>query len=171
MIEPDGAGVRPDVARIEKLACSWPKIAESWRLRNGILAQLVERLNGIEEVRGSNPLGSTPLLAGRGSGSSLFASKPPSRNTRPVLLPELFAAHHLLAHASLSKRGMVSKLRTRGPRARAPRRPEPLCLSGVAVVGLAGFEPAASSSRTKRSTKLSHSPFFPILPEKAGRSK
>lgn len=27
------------------------------------------------------------------------------------------------------------------------------------VVGLAGFEPAASSSRTKRSTKLSHSPF------------
>ena len=28
------------------------------------------------------------------------------------------------------------------------------------MVGLAGFEPAASSSRTKRSTKLSHSPFF-----------
>jgi hypothetical protein len=27
----------------------------------GVLAQLVERLNGIEEVRGSNPLGSTPL--------------------------------------------------------------------------------------------------------------
>lgn len=26
------------------------------------------------------------------------------------------------------------------------------------MVGLAGFEPAASSSRTKRSTKLSHSP-------------
>ncbi len=26
----------------------------------GVLAQLVERLNGIEEVRGSNPLGSTP---------------------------------------------------------------------------------------------------------------
>ena len=25
----------------------------------GVLAQLVERLNGIEEVRGSNPLGST----------------------------------------------------------------------------------------------------------------
>jgi hypothetical protein len=31
-------------------------------------------------------------------------------------------------------------------------------VNGV-VVGLAGFEPAASSSRTKRSTKLSHSPF------------
>ncbi len=29
------------------------------------------------------------------------------------------------------------------------------------VVGLAGFEPAASSSRTKRSTKLSHSPYQP----------
>ena len=28
---------------------------------NGVLAQLVERLNGIEEVRGSNPLGSTPF--------------------------------------------------------------------------------------------------------------
>jgi hypothetical protein len=26
---------------------------------NGLLAQLVERLNGIEEVSGSNPLGST----------------------------------------------------------------------------------------------------------------
>ena len=31
------------------------------RLKNGVLAQLVERLNGIEEVRGSNPLGSTYL--------------------------------------------------------------------------------------------------------------
>ncbi len=30
---------------------------------SGVLAQLVERLNGIEEVRGSNPLGSTPGLA------------------------------------------------------------------------------------------------------------
>ena len=28
----------------------------------GVLAQLVERLNGIEEVRGSNPLGSSPFL-------------------------------------------------------------------------------------------------------------
>ena len=27
----------------------------------GVLAQLVERLNGIEEVRGSNPLGSIPF--------------------------------------------------------------------------------------------------------------
>ena len=30
-------------------------------LSNGVLAQLVERLNGIEEVRGSTPLGSNPL--------------------------------------------------------------------------------------------------------------
>jgi hypothetical protein len=29
------------------------------RIKDGVLAQLVERLNGIEEVRGSNPLGST----------------------------------------------------------------------------------------------------------------
>ncbi len=28
-------------------------------LFRGVLAQLVERLNGIEEVRGSNPLGSS----------------------------------------------------------------------------------------------------------------
>ena len=28
----------------------------------GVLAQLVERLNGIEEVRGSNPLGSISLI-------------------------------------------------------------------------------------------------------------
>jgi hypothetical protein len=28
---------------------------------SGVLAQLVERLNGIEEVRGSNPLGSTSI--------------------------------------------------------------------------------------------------------------
>ena len=38
----------------------------------GVLAQLVERLNGIEEVRGSNPLGSTPSfrrLAARRAGT------------------------------------------------------------------------------------------------------
>jgi hypothetical protein len=32
----------------------------------GVLAQLVERLNGIEEVRGSNPLGSTFCFSGEG---------------------------------------------------------------------------------------------------------
>jgi hypothetical protein len=31
-------------------------------------------------------------------------------------------------------------------------------LVGVAVVGVAGFEPTASSSRTKRATKLRHTP-------------
>ncbi len=31
----------------------------------GVLAQLVERLNGIEEVRGSNPLGSSGFPGGR----------------------------------------------------------------------------------------------------------
>ena len=35
-------------------------------LVNGVLAQLVERLNGIEEVRGSNPLGSRPSPLGLG---------------------------------------------------------------------------------------------------------
>ncbi len=32
-------------------------------------------------------------------------------------------------------------------------------VSPFVVVGLAGFEPAASSSRTKRATKLRYSPF------------
>ena len=31
--------------------------------------------------------------------------------------------------------------------------------SGLHVVGLAGFDPAASSSRTKRATKLRYTPF------------
>ena len=34
-------------------------IPSRFSLVSGVLAQLVERLNGIEEVRGSNPLGST----------------------------------------------------------------------------------------------------------------
>gem|GEM_PF-2701228 len=34
----------------------WESLTPAWK---GVLAQLVERLNGIEEVRGSNPLGST----------------------------------------------------------------------------------------------------------------
>ena len=33
-----------------------------FRRQNGVLAQLVERLNGIEEVRGSIPLGSTAFV-------------------------------------------------------------------------------------------------------------
>ncbi len=37
-------------------------------LPSGVLAQLVERLNGIEEVRGSNPLGSTSFGKRAGSG-------------------------------------------------------------------------------------------------------
>jgi hypothetical protein len=36
-------------------------LAQQSKSENGVLAQLVERLNGIEEVRGSNPLGSTDL--------------------------------------------------------------------------------------------------------------
>ena len=36
-------------------------LAQQSKSENGVLAQLVERLNGIEEVRGSNPLGSTIL--------------------------------------------------------------------------------------------------------------
>ena len=37
------------------------EFGQSFEFTTGVLAQLVERLNGIEEVRGSNPLGSTTL--------------------------------------------------------------------------------------------------------------
>ena len=40
---------------------------------------------------------------------------------------------------------------------RAKKKAEHFC--SALVVGLAGFEPAASSSRTKRATKLRYSPF------------
>ena len=38
--------------------------SETYNLQSftGVLAQLVERLNGIEEVTGSNPVGSTTFL-------------------------------------------------------------------------------------------------------------
>ncbi len=38
------------------------EFGQSFEFTTGVLAQLVERLNGIEEVRGSNPLGSTTLI-------------------------------------------------------------------------------------------------------------
>jgi hypothetical protein len=38
----------------------------------------------------------------------------------------------------------------------------------VALVGVTGFEPAASSSRTKRATKLRHTPWHAALTFGAG---
>ena len=38
------------------------KILDFMPPMDGVVAQLVERLNGIQEVRGSNPLGSTILV-------------------------------------------------------------------------------------------------------------
>ncbi len=38
----------------------------------GVLAQLVERLNGIEEVTGSNPVGSTFFLLGKSNQLAIF---------------------------------------------------------------------------------------------------
>ena len=38
--------------------CKWRRGARKSKFFGGVLAQLVERLNGIEEVRGSIPLGS-----------------------------------------------------------------------------------------------------------------
>jgi hypothetical protein len=42
--------------------CNWQLAIRNWHFLDGVLAQLVERLNGIEEVRGSNPLGSKIFL-------------------------------------------------------------------------------------------------------------
>ncbi len=44
--------------------------------KNGLLAQLVERLNGIEEVSGSNPLGSTTLAPPSQSDGGFLAGGP-----------------------------------------------------------------------------------------------
>ena len=38
------------------------------------------------------------------------------------------------------------------------------------MVGVAGLEPAASWSRTKRDTKLRHTPIFTCKRQRAGRS-
>jgi hypothetical protein len=44
-------------------SCNRPSKIYNPKFSGGVLAQLVERLNGIEEVRGSNPLGSSLLSA------------------------------------------------------------------------------------------------------------
>ena len=53
-----GLGVSQICVTNRKVFCRH-MLAHKSKSRNGVLAQLVERLNGIEEVRGSNPLGST----------------------------------------------------------------------------------------------------------------
>ena len=58
---PDANGVIVlGIAKDEKTPCVRPFNGKS-RLSLGPLAQLAERLNGIEEVSGSTPLGSTIL--------------------------------------------------------------------------------------------------------------
>ena len=47
------------LGRRQNASCRRPCSSNNNSTVNGVLAQLVERLNGIEEVRGSNPLGST----------------------------------------------------------------------------------------------------------------
>ena len=53
-----GLGLSQICVTNRKLFCRH-MLAQQSKSENGVLAQLVERLNGIEEVRGSNPLGST----------------------------------------------------------------------------------------------------------------
>src|SRR5688572_9331496 len=47
---------------------------------------------------------------------------------------------------------------------RTEKKPAMRRASSLRVVGATGFEPAASRSRTERSTKLSHAPKKPSLP-------
>ena len=61
------------IAKIHLAGCN-PR-SEIYNLRSfaGVLAQLVERLNGIEEVTGSNPVGSTfPFYSGKAGNSKSF---------------------------------------------------------------------------------------------------
>jgi hypothetical protein len=51
--------------------------------RDGVLAQLVERLNGIEEVTGSNPVGSIFFFAHRRSVASVAILRYYSKATAP----------------------------------------------------------------------------------------
>src|SRR5437762_14064611 len=53
--------ILPIAQRFRSLFASCNRQSKIYNLRffRGVLAQLVERLNGIEEVRGSNPLGSS----------------------------------------------------------------------------------------------------------------
>ena len=54
----------------------------------GLLAQLVERLNGIEEVNGSNPLGSTILGREFARIPGLFCAPiPQSNHPTRIILP------------------------------------------------------------------------------------
>ena|SRR5438094_1974808 len=90
----------------------------NWHFSHGVLAQLVERLNGIEEVRGSNPLGSRisekilEHLALRipPEGSSFFGSQPQSLKVRSLLEEAcLFAlASHLRPFQSWAETGTLS---------------------------------------------------------------
>src|SRR4051812_45392709 len=92
---------------------------------------------------------------------------------RALLLPAEAEAGQLeirLVRGSVRVTGHVADSATSGPaqrRDRSPERrlPDPLAwvrqsgdVLGHHRVGLTGFEPAASSSRTTRATKLRHSP-------------
>jgi hypothetical protein len=60
--DPIGGGVGLILGCIKSVckANFWHSLKHCFSWQNGVLAQLVERLNGIEEVTGSNPVGSTP---------------------------------------------------------------------------------------------------------------
>ncbi len=61
--------------RRKKQHASCNRQSEIYTLKSsGVLAQLVERLNGIEEVTGSNPVGSTPFYKGQANEPVIFAA-------------------------------------------------------------------------------------------------
>jgi hypothetical protein len=75
-------------------------------LSNGVLAQLVERLNGIEEVRGSNPLGSRLRPVALGSGRLRLAGQ---TSPRPMTFEFHIKARSLSdeASSSIKRQGVV----------------------------------------------------------------
>ena len=57
----------PLIAGSQTTGCNLQSRTYNLKFFAGVLAQLVERLNGIEEVTGSNPVGSTVFLPGADS--------------------------------------------------------------------------------------------------------
>jgi hypothetical protein len=98
---------------------------------------------------GSNTSGDDAQLGHERGGVAVPTSLHPNRFAPP-------------AENNESTSGRMSQGRVAGGSASAVDRHTrgPWIFQALRVVGLGGFEPPASSSRTKRSTKLSHSPNY-----------
>ena|GEM_PF-5074879 len=83
---------------------------------------------------------------------------PPKRGLTCQICPDTSVRHVPTHHTSRGTRGFAAQplARSLGPRSLSASRPRSL-------VGVTGFEPAASSSRTTRATKLRHTPLRACL--------